>query len=73
MIGQQTRTPADILEDHGRLLIRRAVDRDDEISQAIFDIAAGDQTVWTLGEWAALLTDLQSCDMTISEWVTFYG
>jgi len=73
VIVAQKRTPIATLEDHGRLLVRRAVHRDDDISQAIFDLAAGDRTDWTPGDWFELLIDLDACDMTIDEWVTFYG
>jgi hypothetical protein len=69
MIGDKPRD----LNEHGRLLVRRAVHRDDWISEALLDIAAGDQTEWTTQEWDALLTELDACDMTIAEWLTFYA
>mgnify|MGYP005834802161 CR=1 FL=1 len=61
------------LSDHGRLLVRRAVHRDDWISEALFDMAAADQREWTPGQWDALLTELDRSDMTISEFIDFYG
>lgn len=57
------------LSDHGRLLIRRAVLRDDWISDAILDLAAGNKTEWTPQEWFDLLMDLESSDMTIKEFI----
>lgn len=65
--------PANDLSAHGNLLVRRAVLRDDWIADALLDIAAADQTEWTLEEWQALLTELESSDMTISEFLDFYG
>ncbi len=61
------------LSDHGRLLVRRAVHRDDWISEALFDMAAADQTEWTTRQWDALLAELERSDMTISEFIDFYG
>jgi hypothetical protein len=61
------------LSDHGRLLVRRAVHRDDWISEALFDLAAADQSEWTPLQWDTLLADLERCDMTISEFIDFYG
>ena len=73
MIGAPDRTQADRLRDHGRLLVRRAVTREDWIADAIFEIAAKDQTEWTPQEWFDLQMDLESSDMTISEFLDFYG
>lgn len=66
-------TTDELCERHGRLLVRRAVDRDDEVSQTLLDLAAGDQREWTPQQWDALLSELTGCDMTIEEWVTFYA
>ena len=67
------KAPAEILREHGRLLVRRAVMREDEITDAILDLAAGDRTAWHIAEWFDLLMDLESSDMTISEFLDFYG
>lgn len=67
------KAPAEILREHGRLLVRRAVMREDEITDAILDLAAGDRTEWHIAEWFDLLMDLESSDMTISEFLDFYG
>ena len=71
MIGAPATT--DKLRDHGRLLVRRAVHRDDWISNALFDLAANGQTEWTVPQWDALLTELDRSDMTIDEFLDFYG
>lgn len=61
------------LRDHGRLLVRRAVKRDDWIAEALLDLAAGDKQEWTPGEWSELQTELAGSDMTIEEWLVFYS
>ena len=72
MHAQPDRTPADRLRDHGRLLVRRAVNRDDWIAHALLDIAAGDQTEWTPAQWDTLLAEISGLDMTIDEYLDFY-
>lgn len=64
-------TPAEYLEDYKHLLVRRAVQRDDAVSEAIFTLA-DDKKEWTLEEWNTLLADLDKCDLTIGEWLVLY-
>ena len=62
--------PVDRLRDEaGRLLISRAIDRDDWISQAVLDIAAGSRRDWTPANWRALVRDLKACQLRISDWL----
>jgi len=62
--------PIDRLRDAaGTLLVRRAMDRDDEISEAIFDIAAGDRTNWSTEDWNTLLHDLKACRLRLNDWL----
>jgi hypothetical protein len=73
MIGRQEPTQAERLADHGHLLVRRAMQRDDWITKALIDLAAADQKEWTFEEWHALLAELDNAgDMTISEFLDFY-
>jgi hypothetical protein len=65
-------TAASELRDHGRLLVRRAVDRDDWISEALLDIAANGQKEWTPAQWDALLAEISGNDMSIDEFLDFY-
>lgn len=65
-------TIAGDLRDHGRLLVRRAVNRDDWIAEALLDIAAGDQTDWTPAQWDTLLAEISGNDMSIDEFLDFY-
>ena len=53
----------------GRLLVRRAIDRDDWISEAIFDIAAGSKVHWTPQQWKALDHDLHACRLKLADWL----
>lgn len=65
-------SPADILAAYGHLIVRRAVLREDDISQALFDLAAGDRIQWTLEDWQPILADLLNCNDKIEDWITFY-
>jgi hypothetical protein len=69
MIG----SPEPDLADHGNLLVRRAILRDDWVSDRIFDLAAGDQTEWTLEEWATLEMELAQCNLKIKDWLVLYS
>ncbi len=53
----------------GHLLTARAVNRDDWISDAVLDIAAGDRTHWTPQQWHALLTDLRRSPGNLTDWL----
>ncbi len=57
------------LADHGHLLIRRAVRRNDWISDAIFDLAANGQAEWSPQEWAVTLRKLDKSSETIADWL----
>lgn len=72
MLAQLDRTPADRLRDHGRLKVRRAVNRDDWIADALLNIAANGQTEWTPQQWDALLAEIAGNDMCIDEFLDFY-
>lgn len=56
-------------ESAGHLLVRRAVDRDDWVSEAVLDIATGNQRLWTPKQWSALLKDLRRCPGTLDDWL----
>ena len=56
-------------EAAGHLLVRRLVDRDDWISQGIFDIAAGARTDWTPQDWRTLLRDLKASQLKLTDWL----
>ncbi|MEE8482812.1 MAG: hypothetical protein V3S12_05615, partial [Acidiferrobacterales bacterium] len=47
--------PDNDITAHGSLLIRRAVLRDDWISDTLLDLAAAGRIKWTLAEWETLL------------------
>jgi hypothetical protein len=65
-------SPGD-LRDHGRLLVRRAIHRDDWIADALLDLAAADQTDWTPDQWHDLEMELEASDMTIDDFLVLYG
>jgi hypothetical protein len=66
MIGRQ---PAFDIRDHGRILVRRAVQNDDELSNAIMDAAMASQRVWSPQEVDALNAQLDRCPFTIKVWL----
>ena len=57
------------LTDHGHLLVRRAILRNDWISDALLDLAAGSQTEWTPQEWNVLLKELRESSEKIEDWL----
>ena len=62
--------PVDHLRSEaGHLLVRRAVDRSDWISDAILDIAAGQRVHWTPQDWNTLLTDLRRSPGSLADWL----
>ena len=65
----QTHSVDQLRDCAGRLLVRRAVDRNDWISDAIFDIAAGSKLNWTPQEWKALDHDLHACRLRLNDWL----
>ena len=69
------RTTADKLRDHGRLLVRRAVNRDDWIADALMELAAESdgRTDWTPQEWDTFVSETFGNDMRIDEWLDFYA
>lgn len=64
---------SDDLASHGHLLVRRAILRDDWITDALLDLAAGSRTTWTTADWDALLAELASCNDTIEEWLVLHS
>ncbi len=62
-------TPNELREAGGHLLVRRAISRDDAISEAICDIAAGDRIHWTPDDWDAVLADLDACKLRVNDWL----
>jgi hypothetical protein len=68
MIGQ----PRGDLTDHGHLLVRRAVLRDDWISEEILELAANGQREWTVAEWSDLLAELKASKMRLRDWLVLY-
>ena len=65
------------LEPHLILLMKHAshrkvkavVARESGLSQALFEIAAGQRHYWDLISWAALTERLDSCDLTVEQWI----
>ena len=56
-------------QDVGHLLVRRAIDRDDWVPAALFDIVTGDKTDWDVREVRAALHDFHACRLRVSDWL----
>lgn len=50
-------------------MVRRVIDRDDDIAEAVFDIAAGDRQHWTSQDWRTVLADLSGCRLRLADWL----
>lgn len=64
--------PAFDIHDHGRRIVRRAVQREGDLQDEIMRIALG-QREWTHSELVALNEELDNCDLTITEWLKRMG
>ena len=63
---------ANDLAEYGHLLVRRAILRDDWVTEAIFDLAANGRTEWTLVEWDAVVAKIEESTLTVAEWSVYY-
>lgn len=56
-------------DEAGHLLVRRVINRNDWVSQAVFNIAAGARKHWNTSDWAALVNDLGASSLTLTDWL----
>ena len=49
--------------------VRAVVRTDSPLSDALFDIAAGDRREWDLKSWAALTKTLHNCNTKVEKWI----
>lgn len=68
MIG----VPANDITAYGHLIVRRAVQRDDWISDTIFELAAQGRSDWSQQDWDTLLAELDSCNDKLADWLILY-
>ncbi len=68
MIGQ----PTFDIADYGHLKVRRAIQRDDWLSEKIYDLAAADRKEWDTNSWAVLEKELENCELKIKDWIVLY-
>ena len=69
MHQQPKLTPMEILSEHGGLLVRRVVEREDEVADALFEVATNGRKEWTQRDWSRLLRSLKATNLTVSEWL----
>lgn len=55
------------LTPHNHKLIRTTISKDNELSHAVLDLAAGSQKEWTPATWQALLDTLDASELTIGD------
>jgi len=60
------------LADYGHLLVRRAICRDDWISEKIFELAANSQRLWDYQEWRTVEAELKASNLRIRDWLILY-
>lgn len=65
----QAPSNSQILDDYGHLLVRRAIEREDVVADAVLDLLAGTQKEWTLAEWEAVLHTASQDSRRIREMV----
>ena len=66
-LSKHVPTRTEILSRNGHLLVRRAVQRDDDVAQAVLDTLAGQKRSWTLSEWEGLLFEATLDDRLVKE------
>ncbi len=49
--------------------VRTVVRTDSPLSDALFDIAAGNRREWDLESWAALTETLENCNLKVERWL----
>ncbi len=61
-----------LLEANGRRLVRILARTPCPAASALFDHAAHrlGKHAWSVGEWQALLAVLDSCELTVNEWLS---
>lgn len=64
--------PDQQLSDYGHLLVRRAICRDDWVSEQLFELAANGQREWTLAEWKVLELELETSKMRVRDFLVLY-
>jgi len=56
-------------DEAGKLLVRRAIERNDWIAETICDIAAGDRADWSTLDWAKVLQGLKQTELRVADWL----
>ena len=62
-------TSEEILEAVGRIQVRTIARRDNATTDALFDVAMGDQLAWTLCSLKTLTRSLEACKLKVRDWL----
>ena len=57
----------EILEENGHLMVRRAIEREDAVADAVFNVLAGSRLEWTLEDWEELLHNARLDDRRVRQ------
>lgn len=68
-----TAVAAGVLDAHRHRLVRGILRADNELTEALCELAAADQQTWDHEEWRAVLSELSGSDMTVDEFLDLYG
>lgn len=58
-----------VLQPYMRHTVRRLVNRNDAVTEALCDIAMGDKLHWEYKEWEAVLAQLDACNDKLEDWL----
>lgn len=62
-------TSEEVLESVGKIQVKTVAGREDETTHALFDVAMGDETAWTLDSLKALTRSLDRCKLKVRDWL----
>jgi hypothetical protein len=63
----RTRAAADYFAQHNECRTVAAASGPE--ADALFNVAAGGKRGWTMTEWAAILASLDTCELTVADWL----
>lgn len=68
-----TKSSVELLRNAGHRKVKAVARTETELSAALFDVAAGKRRYWDMIAWDALLSRLDKCEMSITDWLKEKG
>ena len=53
--------------------VRYILDKPSELQDAVLDIVAGEKAKWSVKEWVAVTSKIESSDLTVGEYLTKFN